>query len=262
IPLHATLTTMIKVQRNGCTFCNCVQGLLDGKAAIQSQERRIDQGLPVRDGDRPVPLTKSEKNHLIRLHSTVPVQVKNVLLNVFVQFERRKDRSMDFICVCRKPFLTRDSLSKHYKWVCAHSNIPTNVPGLQLIDSAQVLPDDLEIVNAPGTSGRVVGATIQEFMRGLGIANTQQQYAQHMQIMALQEEQRTLITAIEQRILSSIAQIAAGQGQGQAVQAASASASDTGPSSPVSTNRKRTRSDAPHFGTFRSPSCMSPTENK
>ncbi|KAI7815733.1 hypothetical protein BC939DRAFT_471998 [Gamsiella multidivaricata] len=236
-PLHATLTTMIKAQRNECTFYNCVQRLLDKKEA----------GLPVRDEDRPVPLTKSEKNHLLRSHSTVPVQ--------------REDRSMAFICVCKKPFLTRDSLSKHYKRVCAHSNMPTNVPGLQLIDSAQVLPDDLEVVNA---SGRVVGATIREFMRGLGIAHTQQQHAQRMQIMAFQEEQRTLSTAVEQRILSSIAQIAAGQGQGQAVQAASASASasDTGPSSPVSTNRKRTRSDAPHFGTFWPPSRMSPTENK
>ncbi|KAI7818983.1 hypothetical protein BC939DRAFT_461229 [Gamsiella multidivaricata] len=228
IPLHATLTTVIKAQRNECTFYNCVQGLLDRKAAIQPQERRIDQGLPVRDGDGPVPLTKSEKNHLIRLHSTVPVQVRNVLLNVFVRFERREDRSMDFICVCRKPFLTRDSLSKHY--------------------NAQVLPDDLEVANA---SGRVVGATIREFMRGSDIANTQQQH-----------EQRTLITAMEQRVLSSIAQIAAGQGQGQAMQAASASASGTGPSSPVSTSRKRTRSKAPHFGTFKSPSRMSPTENK
>ncbi|KAI7816260.1 hypothetical protein BC939DRAFT_511519 [Gamsiella multidivaricata] len=240
---------MIKVQRNECTFYNCVQGMLDREAAIQSQECRIDQGFLVRDGDRPVPLTKSGKNYLIRLHSTAPVQVKNILLNVFVQFERREDRSMDFICVCRKPFLTRDSLSKHCKWVCAHSNIPINIPGLQLIDSAQVLPDDLEIVNTPGTSddevdeendkgdeafsgsnalifnnndisatsmtfdsGRVIGATIQEFMRGLGIANTQQQHAQRMQIMAHQEQQRTLITAMEQRILSSIAQTAAGQG--------------------------------------------------
>ncbi|KAI7828607.1 hypothetical protein BC939DRAFT_443390 [Gamsiella multidivaricata] len=212
-PLHATLTTMIKAQRNECTFYNCVQGLLDRKAAIQPQERRIDQGLPVRDGDGPVPLTKSEKNHLIRLHSTVPVQVKNVLLNVFVRFERREDRSMDFICVCRKPFLTRDSLSKHY--------------------NAQVLPDDLKIVNAPG---RVVDATIREFMRGSDIANTQQQHAQRMQIMA------------------SIAQIAAGQGQGQAMQAASASASGTGPSSPVSTS--------PSLWNIQIPSRMSPTENK
>ncbi|KAI7827032.1 hypothetical protein BC939DRAFT_445581 [Gamsiella multidivaricata] len=236
IPLHATLTTMTKAQRNEFTFYNCVQGLLDKKAA----------GLPVRDKDRPASLTKSEKNYLLRLHSTVPVQVKNILLNVFVQFERREDRSMAFICVCRKPFLTRRRLSKHYKRVCTHSNIPTNVPGLQLIDSTQVLPDDLEVVNA---SGRVAGATIREFMRDLGIANAQQQHAQRMQIMALQD---------------SIAQIAAGQGQGQAVQAApaSASASDTGPSSPVSTSRKRTRSDAPHFGTFRPPSYMSPTEKK
>ncbi|KAI7817041.1 hypothetical protein BC939DRAFT_467051 [Gamsiella multidivaricata] len=208
IPLHATLTTMIKAQRN--------------ESAIQTQEHRIEQGLPVRDEDRPVPLTKSGKNHLIRSHSTVPVQVKNVLLNVFVQFERRENRSMVFVCVCRKPFLTRDSLSKHYKRVCAHSNIPTNVPRLQLIDSAQVLPDDLEVVNAS-------------------------------------EEQRTLFTAMEQWILSSIAQTAAGRGQ---VQAASTFVSDTGPSSPVSTSRKRTCSDAPHFGTFRPPSRMSPTENK
>ncbi|KAI7831760.1 hypothetical protein BC939DRAFT_436440 [Gamsiella multidivaricata] len=225
---------MIKAQRNECAFYNCIQGLLDKKAAIQTQE--------LRDKDKPASLTKSEKNYLLRLHSTVPVQVKNILLNVFVQFERREDRSMDFICVCRKPFLTRDSLSKHY--------------------NAQVLPANLEAVNA---SGRVIGATIQEFMRGLGIANTQQQHTQRMQIMAFQEEQRTLTTAMEQRILSSIAQIAAGQGQGQVVQAAqaaSASASDTGPSSPVSTSRKRTRSDAPHFGTFRPPSFMSPTENK
>ncbi|KAI7819453.1 hypothetical protein BC939DRAFT_460299 [Gamsiella multidivaricata] len=243
IPLHATPTTMIKAQRNEFTFYNCVQGLLDRKAAIQTQERRIDQGLPVRDEDRPVLLTKSEKNYLIRSHSTVPVQVRNVLLNVFVQFERREDRSMDFIC--------------HYKRVCAHSNIPINVSGLQLIGSAQVLPDDLKVVNA---SGRVVGATIREFMRSLGTANIQQQHAQRMQIMTFQEQQRTLITAMEQRILSSIAQIAAGQGQGQAAQAASAS--DTGPSSPVSTSRKRTHSDVPHFGTFRPPSCMSPTENK
>ncbi|KAI7816272.1 hypothetical protein BC939DRAFT_508481 [Gamsiella multidivaricata] len=206
---------------------------------------------------------------------------------------------MDFICVCRKLFLTRDRLSKHYKRVCAHSNNPINVSGLQLIDSAQVLPDDLEVVNAPGTSddevdeennkgdeafrgsnplifnnnditatsmtfdlGRVVGATIRKLMRGLGIANIQQQHAQRMQITAFQEQQRKLITAMEQRILSSIAQTAAGQEQGQAMQAASASASDTGPSSPVSTSRKRMRSDAPHFGTFRPPSCMSPIENK
>ncbi|KAI7827531.1 hypothetical protein BC939DRAFT_445521 [Gamsiella multidivaricata] len=184
IPLHATLTTMTKVQRNECTFYNCVQGLLDKKEAIRTQGRRIEQGLPVKDEDRPVPLTK------------------------------REDRSMAFICVCRKPFLTRDSLSKHYKRVCAHSNIPINVPGLQLIDSAQVLPHGSEV---------------------------------RMQIMAFQEQQRTLITTT------------AGQGQGQA---ASASASDTGTFSPVSTSRKKTRSGAPHFGTFRPLSCMSPTENK
>ncbi|KAI7830430.1 hypothetical protein BC939DRAFT_499562 [Gamsiella multidivaricata] len=126
--------------RNECTFYNCVRELLDKQAAIQTQEHRIEQGLPVRNEDRPVPLTK-------------------------------------------RPFLTRDSLSKQYKRVCVHSNIPINVPGLQLIDSTQVLPDGLEAVNA---SGKVAGTTIREFVRGMGIANTQQQHAQ-----------RTLITAME-----------------------------------------------------------------
>ncbi|KAI7831125.1 hypothetical protein BC939DRAFT_489387 [Gamsiella multidivaricata] len=206
---------MIKAQRNECTFYNCVQGLLDRKAAIQPQERRIDQGLPVRDGDGPVPLTKSEKNHLIRLHSAVPVQVKNILLNVFVQFERHKDRSMDFICVCRKPFLTRDSLSKHYKWVCAiptsrltfqgfnlltalkfylmiwRSSMPQvdeeNHKGDEAFSGSNALIFNNNVISATSMtfdSGRVIDATIREFMRGSDIANTQQQHVQRMQIMA------------------------------------------------------------------------------
>ncbi|KAI7829793.1 hypothetical protein BC939DRAFT_440601 [Gamsiella multidivaricata] len=205
---------MIKAQRNECTFYNCFQGLLDKKAAIQTQELVLNSASS--SEERPF---KCKRNFHLRLQK--PEQALQMGL---------------------RPFQP-----------------PTNVPGLQLIDSAQVLPDDLKVVNA---SGRVVGATIQEFMQGLGIASTQQQHAQRMQIMAFQEQQRTLIMAMEQRILSSIAQIAAGQGQGQAVQAAFASASDTGHSSPVSTSRKRTRSDAPHLGTFRLSSCISPTEYK
>ncbi|KAF9142450.1 hypothetical protein BGX20_007275, partial [Mortierella sp. AD010] len=125
--------------------------VLARKYALLEQEDLIKQDRPIDASELLKPLTKAERNHILRSHSTVPVRIKNTLVAVGVQFERRPDRGMAFICHCNKKYWTRDGLSKHYKKKCSNHVIPVGHPGLRLIESSLISVQDLEVFGSDGS---------------------------------------------------------------------------------------------------------------
>ncbi|KAG0340248.1 hypothetical protein BG005_003280, partial [Podila minutissima] len=127
-----------------CTFYHCVLGLIDRKATLSGQ-----------DSDEQ--LTKSEKNHLLRSHSQVPVRSRNTLLGVGVVFERCASNGMAFYCHCKKRYWTRDGLAKHYREHCSQTDIPPKIAGLKLVDASEVTNEDLTLINTAAGSDDEVG---------------------------------------------------------------------------------------------------------
>ncbi|KAF9303815.1 hypothetical protein BG003_001879, partial [Podila horticola] len=131
-------------KKPSCTFYDCVLGLIDKKAALGDQ-------------DSAEQLTKSEKNHLIRSHSQIPVRVRNTLVGVGVVFERCASNDMAFYCHCKKRYWTRDGLAKHYKEHCCKTEIPPKIAGLKLVDASEVTNEDLALINAAVASDDEIG---------------------------------------------------------------------------------------------------------
>jgi len=120
--------------RAQCTFFKCAKGLLEKQKSVEQ------------------PLTKKEKDHILRTHSLTPVKIACEKTGMTIVFSRNPKQGMRFQCCCGSLMLGRDSVHRHYPCPKVTSVVePTEYyrmlnPNQELADAQNESESDVEEV--------------------------------------------------------------------------------------------------------------------
>lgn len=124
--------------KDRCTFQFCAKHLIEKSKELS---RQASEGT-LEEEEK---LSKFERDHLLRYHSSLPVRLKSLAPGLIVEYSRCLDVDMKYQCCCGKTFLPRSSVPRHFD-KCESARSMSIYPqlkyrGFVVLESSLVQPD-------------------------------------------------------------------------------------------------------------------------